>query len=871
MSSKFFLSSRTKALLSFALFAPVALILLTGPSPSAVLRFLSSDSAEVPWKQLGHRALVFSLVADVLAWLTCVVACLLIARLAYRLRDRVPYAMTTYILGLFIVCFGVQRMIGYALWIPLGWLGPHLEMVRAAASVVVAMGAAVLYPYMRAMLRAVMAANKEHEKFEVAAESSLDAFYILDSVRNESKEIVNFRFSYVNANGEKRLGKQRRELLGKQLTDVLPFSASSDILERYKQVVLTGTPYIDEVETRQADAEPRWIVTQVVKLGDGIALTNRDVTEERARLREIARLHEFTQSMIENAPFSIIATDPAGTVTAMNPAAESLTHYRKHELIGRHSVVMLHDPAEMSARAVQLSKDLQEPVQAGFGSLIARPRHGQTDEHEWTYIRKDGSRIWVNLAMTALKTNGDKIAGYLGIAFDVTERKKLTEYVNHLAHHDQLTGLPNRVLLDDRMRQAIQRAKRNRHKVAVLMVDVDYFKRINDSLGHTAGDALLDLIAKKLCSAVRQTDTVARMGGDEFVIIMPEFRDEKDAERCAENIIQKVSTPAMIGNREVNVTVSVGLCIFPDCAPDADALLKNADAALYEAKESGRNSFHVFNESMVVATADKIEFEHDLRHAMVNGELSLEYQPQVSCLTGDVIGVEALLRWRHPRRGNIPPSQFIPLAEASGMILPIGEWTIRMACHEGKELQDRLGRELMIAVNLSPRQFRQKNLVAQVAAALRESGLPPQCLEFEITEQTLMSSSSATNETLMQLRKLGVKIAIDDFGTGFSSFSYLLQYEVDRLKIDRSFVHRSADDQNAAAIVRAIISMAHGLNLKVVAEGVETNGQLDFLLNRNCDEAQGFYFAEAVPAEELVQIARSIQSRRMADSGAAIA
>jgi diguanylate cyclase (GGDEF)-like protein/PAS domain S-box-containing protein len=744
-------------------------------------------------------------------------------------------------------------------------------MVRAAASVVVAMAAAVLYPYMRAMFRAVMAANKEHEKFEVAAESSLDAFYILDTVRDEAKNIVDFRFSYVNANGEKRLEKPRSELLGKRVTEVLPLVDSGNLLERYRQVVLTGVPFTDELEMQQPHGTPYWMVTQAVKLGDGIALTNRDVTEERARLHEIARLHQFTQSMIENAPFSIIATDPAGTVTAMNPAAEGLTHYRKHELIGQHSMVMLHDPAEMSARAVQLSKDLQEPVQAGFGSLIARPRHGQTDEHEWSYIRKDGSRIWVNLAMTALKAKGDKIAGYLGIAFDITERKKLTEYVNHLAHHDQLTGLPNRVLLEDRMRQAIQRAKRNRHKVAVLMVDIDFFKRINDSLGHTAGDVLLDTVAKKLCSAVRQTDTVARMGGDEFVIIMPEFRDEKDAERCAENIIQKVSTPTLLGNREVNVTVSVGLCIFPDCAPDADALLKNADAALYEAKESGRNSFHVFNQSMVVATADKLEFEHDLRHAMVNGELSLEYQPQVSCVTGEVIGVEALLRWNHPSRGSVPPSQFIPLAEATGMILPMGEWTIRMACHEGKELQDSLGRDMMIAVNLSPRQFRQKNLVAQVAAALRESGLSPHCLEFEITEQTLMSSSAGTNETLMQLRKLGVKIAIDDFGTGFSSFSYLLQYEVDRLKIDRSFVHRSTEDQNAAAIVRAIISMAHGLNLKVVAEGVETNGQLSFLLNRNCDEAQGFFFAPAVPADEVVQIARSIQKRRTADSGAAIA
>ena len=868
---KQFLPSRVKAAISFAVFAPAALILLTGPSPSAVLRFLTSDTAEGPWKQLGHRALIYSLVADILAWLTCACACVLIARLAYRLRDRVPFGMTTYILGLFIVCFGVERVLGYALWVPLGWLGPHLEMVRAAASVIVAMGVAVLYPYLRAMLRAVMAANTEHEKFEVAAESSLDAFYIMDSVRDAARNIVDFRLTYVNANGEKQLGKPRNELIEKTLTEVLPASDLARVLEQYRQVVLTAVPSTEEVEMKQSPGGSRWIVTQAVKLRDGIALTSRDVTKERGRLREIARLHEFTQSMIENAPFSIIATDPAGTVTAMNPAAETLTHYRKHELIGQHSVVMLHDPAEMSARAVQLSRDLQEPVQAGFGSLIARPRHGQTDEHEWSYIRKDGSRIWVNLAMTALKSKGDKIAGYLGIAFDITERKKLTEYVNHLAHHDPLTGLPNRVLLDDRMRQSIQRAKRNHHKVAVLMVDIDYFKRINDSLGHTAGDSLLDIVAKKLCSAVRQTDTVARMGGDEFVIIMPEFRDERDAERCAENIIQKVSTPTMLGNREVNVTVSVGLCIFPDCAPDADTLLKNADAALYEAKESGRNAFHIFNEGMVVATADKIEFEHDLRHAMVNGELSLEYQPQVSCLTGEVIGVEALLRWNHPKRGSVPPSHFIPLAEATGMILPIGEWTIRMASHEGKELQQQLGRELMIAVNLSPRQFRQKNLVSQVAAALKDSGLPPECLEFEITEQTLMSTSTTTTETLMQLRSLGVKIAIDDFGTGFSSFSYLLQYEVDRLKIDRSFVRRSTEDQNAAAIVRAIISMAHGLNLKVVAEGVETNGQLDFLLNRSCDEAQGFYFAGAVPADQLIRIARIINDRRPADSTTAFA
>ncbi len=852
MTSKRSLSPRAKIIVSFALFAPTALILLTGPNPAA-------------WTRGGHGELTFSLIADGVAWLVCLVACLMVVRLAHQLRDRVPFALTTYLLLLFLVCFGLQRIVGYALWAPLQRWGKDLQLIRAAASVVVAMGVAVLFPYVRAMLRAVMAAKKEHEQFVVAAESSLDAFYIYESVRDESQTIVDFRFSYVNVIGEQRLGKPRSELVGRLLSEEVPYMVSSGLLDRCKQVVLTGVPFTAEHVVEREDVAPYWIAMQVVKLGDGVAMTNRDVSEERARQIQIADLNEFTQSMIESAPFSIIATDPAGTVTAMNPAAESLTGYRKHELIGTHSMVILHDPMEMSARSVQLSKDLHRPVQAGFNSLIAKPKQGQTDEHEWTYVRKDGSRIWVNLAMTALRTAGEKITGYLGIAFDITERKKLTEYVNHLAHHDQLTGLPNRVLLDDRMRQAIQRAKRNRHKVAVFMVDIDHFKRINDSLGHSAGDALLDAVAKKLCSAVRQTDTVARMGGDEFVIVMPEFRDQKDAERCAEAIIQKVATPVVLGNREVNVTVSVGLCIFPDCARDADSLLKNADAAMYEAKEGGRNSFHVFNEGMIEATADKLEFEHDLRHALDNGELSLQYQPQVSCITGEVIGMEALLRWNHPRRGAIGPMQFIPLAEATGMIVPMGEWAIRTACHEGRELQKAIGRDIVIAVNLSPRQFRQKNLASLVELALKESGLPASSLEIEITEQTLMTNTPATNETLRQLRQLGVKIAIDDFGTGFSSFSYLLQYEVDRLKIDRSFVNRSAEDPTAAAIVRAIISMAHGLNLKVVAEGVETNDQLNFLLRRRCDEAQGFYFGRPVPMGMVEEATKLIAQQRASE------
>ena len=319
------MSWRTKvAALSPVLFAPVALIILTGARPSSLDGYISSWGRG-PWAQLGHQTLVFSLIGDGLAWLTCLALCLLIGRLAYRLRDRMPFGLTLSILALFIVCFGLQRLMGYAFWTPLNRIGPELEIIRAAALVVVAMGSAVLYPYVRTMFEALISANQDHEKFLVAAEGSLDAFYILESVRDDAKKIVDFRFSYVNANGEQRFGKQRTELLGKHLSEMLPYMVSTGLLERYKQVVQTGLPFTEEHQVEREGTDSYWIVMQVVKLGDGVAVTNRDVTEERAALHQIANLNEFTQSMIENAPFSIIATDPAGTVTAMNAAAESLT------------------------------------------------------------------------------------------------------------------------------------------------------------------------------------------------------------------------------------------------------------------------------------------------------------------------------------------------------------------------------------------------------------------------------------------------------------------------------------------------------------------------------------------------------------------
>jgi predicted signal transduction protein with EAL and GGDEF domain len=350
---------------------------------------------------------------------------------------------------------------------------------------------------------------------------------------------------------------------------------------------------------------------------------------------------------------------------------------------------------------------------------------------------------------------------------------------------------------------------------------------------------------------------VARTGGDEFVVVMPDITSVEDVEQCAANLVARLTPEISLEDHLVHATASVGVCVFPDFASDAKHLLKRADAAMYAAKESGRNQYQIFSESMLKETTERLIMEHALRHALANGELTLNYQSQISLTSGIVTGMEALLRWDHPSLGRISPAQFIPLAEESGLIVSIGEWVILTACREGKALQDELAMELMVSVNLSPRQLQQKNLLEVIATALAASGLPADRLQIEITENMLMINSGDTLDQLQKMRELGVRISIDDFGTGFCSFSYLLQYQVDRLKIDQSFVKLAGTDANAAAVVRTIIAMSHGLNIKVVAEGVETEEQLRFLLRRRCDEVQGNFIAPPVPAEEFCDIVRS--------------
>jgi diguanylate cyclase (GGDEF)-like protein len=594
------------------------------------------------------------------------------------------------------------------------------------------------------------------------------------------------------------------------------------------------------------------------------------VEESQGRCKQVAGFHS---SIFENAPLSMIATDRDGLITAMNVAAERLSGYSREELVGVASMTILHDEKELEKRTADLEPgSTATTAQDGFDVLTGRLfNHHHDDfggdslrEMEWTYVRRDGSRVPVHLAVRAVTTELGEVSGYVGIAVDITERKEMLARVTHLATHDPLTTLAGRTLLQENTAQAVERARRYGTRVAAFLLDIDQLKRINDSLGHSSGDKVLVEIADRLKRAVRSSDTVARVGGDEFVVVMPDIMGIADVEQCGQNLVQWIAAPISIDGHEVHVTASVGACVYPDFAADAKHLLKRADAAMYAAKDDGRNHCRIFTEDMLKETAGRLSMEHALRHAAANGELKMHYQPQVSLMSGRVIGMEGLLRWTHPKLGEVPPSVFVPLAEETGLIVPIGAWAFRTACTEAMKLRQELRMDFTISVNLSPRQFQQKNLLEVIEDALQVSGLPARSLEIEITENMVMLNSESNLNKLQKIRELGARIAIDDFGTGFSSFTYLLQYQVDRLKIDQSFVRQAVDDANAAAVVRTIIAMSHGLNMKVVAEGVETEEQLRFLLRRKCDEAQGRFFSGPVPAEEFARVVESMGETWMA-------
>ena len=503
-----------------------------------------------------------------------------------------------------------------------------------------------------------------------------------------------------------------------------------------------------------------------------------------------------------------------------------------------------------------------EDRQAALAKLLERQ---SLTNYELCLKRKDGSLVWVLESENLIEGPDGRLSVIEGTTIDITERKRAEEQVKHLAFHDPLTNLPNRLLFSDRLTLAVAQAHRHAQRLAVLFLDLDRFKVINDSLGHSVGDELLRQVAERIQEYVREGDTVARLGGDEFTLLVPGITAEEDAAKIAKKICDAIHDPFWIDGRELFVTTSMGVAVYPSDGHDAETLVRNADSAMYRAKEQGRDNYQLYTPAMNAKAVERLSLESRLRQAVANDELELHFQPFFDLKTANVLGAEALLRWRHPELGLIPPGEFIPIAELSGLIVPIGEWVLRTACAEARKWHASGFSGLTVSVNLSSRQFQQADLVSQVTNALAETGLEPDKLDLEITESNAMQNAEHSINTLWGLKKQGVRISMDDFGTGYSSLNYLKRFPIDRIKLDQSFVRDLPGDKDDAAIAMAVIAMGRSLELVVIAEGVETEEQLAFLKDRDCDQLQGFLLSKPLPPEAFA----SFLEDRRASAGAA--
>ena len=584
------------------------------------------------------------------------------------------------------------------------------------------------------------------------------------------------------------------------------------------------------------------------------ALNSRSARIQRLVEERTGELHQANQALrrseraIEASANAIVITSAAGPdylIEYVNPAFSRMTGYRAEEILGKSLLIL--SAGEPDQPGLQVIRDARSECREAHAVLRC--------------YRKDGALYWCEVHIAPVRDEEGKVGQFVVMKYDISATKSYEAELEFRANYDVLTGLANRHRLRTRLQLAIAQASRNGYPVWVVSMDLDRFKLINDSLGHRAGDTVLRTVAMRLQSTVRESDTLARLGGDEFVLVLPLETERKPGMAVLQRMLDAIAPPLKIGEQEIFPSCSLGVAVYPANGGDADTLVECADIAMYRAKEAGGNHFQFFNPAMNERVMERLQLEAELRNALERAEFELHYQPQVSLYSGQITGMEALIRWNHPELGRVAPDRFIALAEETGLIIPVGAWVLAAACRQARAWQDAGFDGLRLSVNLSARQFSGQDLVRTVDTTLRETGLEPGRLELELTESVVMTDVGQAINTMRELKALGVKLSIDDFGTGYSSLSYLKQFPIDELKIDRTFVRDITANADDAAVVRAVISMAHSLRLEVVAEGVETLEQLEYLRRHGCDRMQGYVFSRPLPAEDMAALLA--QGRRL--------
>lgn len=577
----------------------------------------------------------------------------------------------------------------------------------------------------------------------------------------------------------------------------------------------------------------------------------------QARLKKSEELHRY---IVNSSPDIVFMLDREGRFTFINNKVESVLGYHKRELLGQHYETIIN--GKDAERAGYIFKDNEQSGRTTRTIELHLKSRGDNRAQRFFEVTvfpiESSSSGLRSTSGSSLK----QLIGTYGTARDITERKEAEEFINFQAYHDLLTRLPNRALFKDRLSLAITHAKRNTQSLAVMFLDLDRFKVVNDTLGHAMGDRLLQSVSMRLENCLREGDTLSRFGGDEFTLLLPDISSKEDARKIARKVINVLKEPFMLGEHEVFVGVSVGIAMYDEAGNSVEQLIQNADIAMYHVKGRGKDGYQFYSDSMNVTCSNRLKIERDMRNALDNKEFRVYYQPQINAATGGIIGVEALIRWHHPERGIIYPSEFIPLAEETKLIVDISEWVLKTACAEVKSWIDAGHKEIRLAVNFSPSQVEHPRFVNMLFRQLEEYNFPPENLEIELTENVIMNDLEHMIQKLSKLADHGITIAIDDFGTGYSSLNYLHKLPIHTLKVDQSFVHDIQNSENEACIVNAIVAMAHGLKLNIVAEGVETASQLEYLKSLGCHEIQGFFFGKARPADETILLINSgVQSK----------